>query len=101
MWSPCCVGSRRSGITRSLPERSTQGPSAVTEGEKPMPPPEKIAKEFPKGDDQQLFRLETLHEFQCVRCRESKKSKTVAVQGDDWSRPLCNGCYGLAQSKKD
>lgn len=66
-----------------------------------MSPPEKIAKEFPKEGDLQLFRLEKLHEFNCVRCQESKKSKTVAVQSGDWSKLLCNGCYGLVQSKKD
>ena len=50
--------------------------------------------------DLQLFRLEKLHEFQCVRCQAVKKSKPVAVQGGDWSKLLCNGCYGLLQSKK-
>lgn len=66
-----------------------------------MSPPEKIAKEFPKEGDLQLFRLEKLHEFQCVRCQGKKKSKMVAVQSGDWSKLLCNGCYGQAQSKKD
>jgi hypothetical protein len=67
---------------------------------KPMPPPEKIVKEFPKEGDLQLFRLEKLHEFHCVRCQAQKKAKLVAVQGGDWSKLLCNGCYGLLQSKK-
>jgi hypothetical protein len=49
-----------------------------------MPPPEKIVKEFPREGDLQLFRLEKLHEFQCVRSQARKKSKTVAVQGGDW-----------------
>lgn len=75
-------------------------PSARTKGDNPMTPPEKIAKEFPKEGELQLFRLEKFHEFQCVRCQENKKSKTVAVQGGDWSMLLCNGCYGLLQSKK-
>ena len=66
-----------------------------------MPAPEKIAKEFPKEGDLQLFRLEKLHEFKCVGCQESKKSKMVAVRSRDWSKLLCNGCYGLAQSKKE
>lgn len=65
-----------------------------------MPAPEKIAKEFPKEGDLQLFRLERLHDFKCVRCQETKKSKLVAIQGGDWSKLLCNGWYGLAQSKK-
>jgi hypothetical protein len=29
-----------------------------------------------------------------------KKSKLVAVQGGDWSKLLCNGCYGLLMLKK-
>lgn len=69
-------------------------------GELLMPPPEKIAKEFPKEGDLQLFRLEKLHEFLCVRCQSKKKAKLVAIQGDAWSKLLCNGCYGLLQSKK-
>jgi hypothetical protein len=65
-----------------------------------MPPPGNIIKEFPKAGDLQLFRLETLHEFQCLRCQAQKKSKLVTVPGDDWSKLLCNGCYGLLMSKK-
>jgi hypothetical protein len=62
--------------------------------------PEKIVKEFPRQGDLQLFRLESLHEFQCVRCGAKKKSKLVAVQAGDWNRLLCNGCCGLLLSKK-
>jgi hypothetical protein len=57
-----------------------------------MPPPEKLVKEFPREGDLQLVRLERLHEFQCVRCQQKKKSKLVAVQGGDWSKLLCDGC---------
>ncbi len=64
-----------------------------------MPAPETIIKEFPKEGDLQLFRLEKLHEFLCVRCQETKKVKLVAVQAGDWSKLLCNGCYGLLKSK--
>ena len=66
-----------------------------------MPAPEKITKEFPKEGDLQLFRLEKLHELKCVRCQDTKKSKLVVVQGDDWNKLLCNGCYGLAMLKKE
>jgi hypothetical protein len=65
-----------------------------------MPPPEKVVKESPREGDLQLFRLERLHEFRRLRCQAQKKSKLVAVQGGDWSKLLCNGCYGLLQSKK-
>ena len=65
-----------------------------------MPPPEKTVKGFPMEGDLQLFRLEKPHEFQCLGCQAQKKSKLVAVQGGDWSKLLCNGCYGLMMSKK-
>jgi hypothetical protein len=65
-----------------------------------MPPPAKVIKEFPRQGDLQLFRLETLQVFHCQRCQAQKKSKLVAVQGGDWSKLLCNGCYGLLQSKE-
>jgi hypothetical protein len=66
-----------------------------------MPLPGKIIKEFSKAGDLQLFRLETLHEFQCLRCQAQKKSKLVAVPGGDWSKPLCNGCCGLLCRRRD
>jgi hypothetical protein len=65
-----------------------------------MSPLEKIVKQFTSQGDLQLFRLEKHHEFQCLRCQAQKKSKLVAVQGGEWSKLLCNGCYGLLQSKK-
>jgi hypothetical protein len=65
-----------------------------------MPPSERVLKEDPKEGDLQLVRLDKLHEFQCVRCQGQKKSKLVAVQGGNWSKLLCNGCYGLLLSKK-
>jgi hypothetical protein len=65
-----------------------------------MPPLERVVQEFPREGDLQLFRMEKPHEFQCVRCQAVKKSKLVAVQGGDWSNLVCNGCYGLLQSKK-
>jgi len=32
--------------------------------------------------------------FRCFRCGEAKKSKLITVYAGDWSRRLCNGCYG-------
>ena len=60
-----------------------------------MPPPEKIVKEFPRQGDLQLFRLEKLHEFQCIRCQSVKKSKLVAVReatGPSCSATAAMGC---------
>jgi hypothetical protein len=36
--------------------------------------------------------------FNCFRCGEAKKSKLITVYGTDWSRRLCNGCYGRTLS---
>jgi len=66
-----------------------------------MPPPGKIIKVFPRDGDLQLFRLEKLHEFQCLRCHARKKSRLVAIEAGDWSKLLCNGCFGLLHSKKN
>ena len=32
--------------------------------------------------------------FACFRCGQPKKSKLIAVYNHDWSKKLCNGCYG-------
>lgn len=65
-----------------------------------MPPPEKVIKDLPRKGDLQLLSLEKLHEFQCVRYQVKKKAKLVAIQAGDWSKLVCNGCYGLLLSKR-
>ena len=65
-----------------------------------MPPRQKVIKEFPRQGDLQLLRLAGLHEFQRIRYQAKKNSKLVAVPGGDCSTLLCNGCYGLLQSKR-
>jgi hypothetical protein len=32
--------------------------------------------------------------FRCFRCGDIKKSKLITIYSGDWSRKLCNGCYG-------
>jgi predicted RNA-binding Zn-ribbon protein involved in translation (DUF1610 family) len=63
-------------------------------------PPSKIVKTFPPKGTLQQFRLEKLHEFECSRCRALKKSKLVVVEDGDWTKLLCNGCYGNTLSKE-
>jgi hypothetical protein len=65
-----------------------------------MPPPEKVVKEFPRERELQLFRLERLHEFQCVRCQTMKKSKLVSVQGGDWSNCSATAAMACLQSRR-
>jgi hypothetical protein len=42
----------------------------------------------------QQFRLDTASAFHCCRCGEDKKARLVTVYRGDWSKLLCNGCYG-------
>lgn len=42
----------------------------------------------------QQYRFESSSAFHCFRCGRSKKSKLITVYMDDWSKRLCNGCYG-------
>lgn len=58
------------------------------------PVPFEIEKTYQARGPLQQYRLTQAAAFICFRCEASKKSKLVAVYGDDWSRRLCNGCYG-------
>jgi hypothetical protein len=54
--------------------------------------------EIPYGELQQ-FVLEKISEFTCLRCKKNKVSKRVAIHKNDWSKQICNGCYGFLLSK--
>ena len=56
--------------------------------------PSPVIKTYPKRGSLQQFRLDTAAAFRCFRCGATKKSKLVTVYADDWSKRLCNGCYG-------
>lgn len=58
------------------------------------PVPSSIANTYPPRGPLQQFRFETATAFTCFRCGASKKAKLISVYGADWSRRLCNGCYG-------
>ncbi len=59
-----------------------------------QPTPSTITKTYaPRGPLQQ-FRFADSVAFECFRCGNSKKSKLITVYGGDWSKRLCNGCYG-------
>jgi hypothetical protein len=55
-------------------------------------------KTYPRRGPLQQFRLAEAVSFRCFRCGGDKKTKLHAVYEDDWSRRLCNGCYGLLLS---
>lgn len=58
------------------------------------PVPSTRTKTYPKRGPLQQFRFAEGTAFKCFRCGNSKKSKLIAVYSGDWSRKLCNGCYG-------
>lgn len=58
------------------------------------PIPSAISKTYQQRGPLQQYRLAEATAFRCFRCGSSKKSKLITVYTDDWSKKLCNGCYG-------
>jgi hypothetical protein len=65
------------------------------------PVPSTVTKTYPPRGPLQQFRFAEGTAFTCFRCGDSKKSKLITVYGSDWSRRLCNGCYGRLVSFYD
>lgn len=57
-------------------------------------PLEKVIKEYPSRGPLQQFRLEKSISFNCFRCGQTKVSKLVTIYNGDWTKRLCNACYG-------
>jgi hypothetical protein len=62
------------------------------------PVPSTITKTYPQRGPLQQFRFAEGTAFRCFRCGDTKKSKLITVYASDWSRRLCNGCYGCLLS---
>ena len=62
------------------------------------PVPSTIKKTYPQTGPLQRFRFAAATAFCCFRCGKSKKAKLINVYGGDWSKKLCNGCYGQLHS---
>lgn len=58
------------------------------------PIPSTVTKTYPQRGPLQQFRFAEGTAFRCFRCGDSKKSKLITIYSGDWSRKLCNGCYG-------
>lgn len=58
------------------------------------PVPAGLEKEYAARGPLQQFRFRAATAFMCVRCNASKKAKLITVYYGDWSKRLCNGCYG-------
>jgi hypothetical protein len=56
--------------------------------------PSNIIKTYQQRGPLQQFRFAEGTAFRCFRCGVSKKSKLITVYAGDWSKRLCNGCYG-------
>ena len=53
-----------------------------------------ITKTYPQRGPLQQFRFAETTAFRCFRCGATKKSKLITIYSGDWSKRLCNGCYG-------
>ena len=60
--------------------------------------PSTIKKTYPQRGPLQQFRFGDSLAFRCFRCTATKKSKLITIYGGNWSRRLCNGCYGYLLS---
>lgn len=58
------------------------------------PVPSTVTKTYPPRGPLQQYRFAEGTAFRCFRCGDTKKSKLITVYADNWSRKLCNGCYG-------
>ncbi len=56
--------------------------------------PSNVIKDYPSRGPLQQFRFATAMAFHCFRCGQPKKSKLHTIYDGDWSRRLCNACYG-------
>ena len=57
-------------------------------------PLEQITKEYPARGPLKQFRFDKSISFACFRCGQSKVSKLITIYNDNWTKRLCNGCYG-------
>lgn len=60
-----------------------------------------ITKTYPQRGPLQQFRFSENTAFTCFRCGSTKKSKLITTYYGDWSKRLCNGCYGRLLSLFD
>ena len=58
------------------------------------PIPSSLTKTYPRRGPLRQYRFADSIAFRCFRCGNTKKAKLIAIYSEDWSRKLCNGCYG-------
>lgn len=65
------------------------------------PVPSSVKKRYPRRGPLQQCRFAEATAFRCFRCTRIKRSKLISVYMEDWSKRLCNGCYGRLLSLYD
>jgi hypothetical protein len=58
-----------------------------------------MTKVYKQRGEMQLHRLARRLDFTCQRCKGAKAAKLVAIVAGDWSKIICNGCYGELASQ--
>jgi len=58
------------------------------------PVPSTVTRTYPPRGPLQQFRFADSTAFSCFQCGNTKKSKLITVYNGNWSKRLCNGCYG-------
>lgn len=57
-------------------------------------PLEQITKEYSSRGPLKQYRFDKSISFSCFRCEQTKVSKLITIYGNNWTKRLCNGCYG-------
>jgi len=58
-------------------------------------PPAVVTRTFKPAGQLQFHRMGNRTRFHCVRCRQDKTASSVATMGGDWTRMVCERCYGF------
>ena len=56
----------------------------------------RMIRKYPEKKEYAQYRYESVVDF---NCKKSKKSKLIVVYNEDWSKIICNGCYGTSIMK--
>ena len=61
----------------------------------------KMIRKYADKSGYQQYRYEKIVEFNCCLCKRQKKSKLVVILNDNWSKIICNSCYGNLRSQQN
>ena len=45
--------------------------------------------------DISYLKLKNLQDFKCLSCSKTKTSRSIAIVNNDWSKIICNSCFGF------